>query len=253
MICKNCGGEYDGSERYCPYCKSENLQVAESLKEEKLKKLDADYRREKQRLETQLPKQTVRKGTKTTLILLGSLLGIIVLSVVAIVVGGIAIEAGERKQTAHNREQLEKYFQAGQYEEMSAYLYDKAGYAEPLRKYRETAQVYKTYTKWIMRLSDEWQEYAADSFWEPQDNLYILQDMLQYAEELFECCEEWCSDMSFCDNEEVLKDFEGKTEMLLRNTYHMTDEQIELLKQGGLTDEQREQLSETVMEQWLQK
>lgn len=253
MICRNCGGEYDSSERCCPYCKSENLQVAGQLKEEKLRKLDADYRQEKQRLETQLPKQAVRKGTKMTLLLLGSFLGIIVLSVVAIVVGGMAIEAGERKQAARNREQLEQYFQAGQYEEMRNYLYDKAEYTEQLRKYRETAQVYAMYTNWIVRMSDEWQEYASDSFWEPQDNLYMLQYMLQYAEELFECCEEWCSDMSFCDNEEVLKDFENKTEMLLRNTYHMTDEQIELLKQGGLTDEQRERLSETVMEKWLQK
>ena len=42
MICKNCGGEFDGSLLRCPYCGFQNEKVAKKQKKEILKKYDEE-------------------------------------------------------------------------------------------------------------------------------------------------------------------------------------------------------------------
>lgn len=248
MICRNCGGEYDSSSPYCPYCKSENSKVAGQRKENMLEKLDREYRKEEQRLQKELPKKFVNRGTKYTVLIISLLLAVIAVIVIMVQAGRMLFYIQGDKQDKQQKEKLEQYFGNGDYENMSRYLNRIQEYDVSLSKYRETAQIYSDLER-MLEMSSQWQEQMLSEWGKenPESGRYLLEYMLKTANQVFVNCEKWCEDSAVRDNEEVLEAFAVQAEEMLQTEYFLTDEQLERLKQEEATEEMFSQIADVIL------
>lgn len=237
-----------------PIVKAKIRKKAEQLKKTALKQLDSEYIEQKQKLEKELPKKVVKKGTRYTIVALVCLIGGILLIVIALLFGKTLFHAGEQTKLQKTEEKLEQYFVNGDYEAMSRYLNRLEEYNASFKKYEETAQIYKDYTDWVLRMSDDWQDYLLDerSGKNPEDGRYLLEYLLEYSNEIFVCCDDWRHDTMIRGNEDVLEEFSGKTEELLRDTYKLSDSQIKRLTEEELEEAEITELAEAILKQYAE-
>lgn len=137
MVCKNCGATMDENEVVCPYCGTENFEVAKKQQEEYVK----EYRHKKKVVKT-VPERFVRKTTKTMFYIAGGVLAAIIL--LLIVAGAFsrvasgALLATQKKEL----EKLEKYYSAGDYEAMCDYLESIHKWGGSYEKYDRIYRLY---------------------------------------------------------------------------------------------------------------
>lgn len=130
MICKSCGADIDDKELLCPYCGTENENVAKEEQEDYIE----SFERKKKDL-VNIPKQRVNKTTKYVLLGVTGLFGLFLVGMlVSWIVAGIMPDHSldkQKKQLA----KLETYYDNGEYIEMYEYLEKIDEYGGAYEKY----------------------------------------------------------------------------------------------------------------------
>lgn len=155
MICKNCSAEISEKELLCPYCGTENFDVAKSEQEEYL----AHFKKKRDEVKN-IPEKMMKNGPKKILKVVGTLIGVAV--VVLVVVAGFSrIMAGDSLAKQQKQiEKLEAYYQAGDYEQMCEYYEKLEVYGGSFEKYARICRLYSN-MDWRIEALKSNREFAA--------------------------------------------------------------------------------------------
>lgn len=256
MICKECGGEYNDQERYCPYCKSENAKVADELKRKALHNLDKKYYTEKKRLEKEIPTKVVKKGTKIIVLLAGIIFVTLLLGVLIFLIKSVITENTKEVKEEYYLKKLEQCFQDKNYEKMTELLDNtNDSYNLCYRKYEEVSFAYKYYNEWIVREKNEWERYLEQ--FSGEENIesasYTIYYLLKYSNQLLYETEILCNDNIYRENEEVLKGIQENAIQILQDDFYVTKEEINLLKEKEWTEEEVEAFKDRIVKRYFEK
>lgn len=142
MICQNCGAKFAKNSIRCPYCHSENVQVAERQKREIL----AGYDKEAAAMAKSVPQKAVRRWTFYLFCAMGILLAVgIVAAIAAVVVSRLSAGMAYDQEQRHQRK-LEAFCEQGEYQALSDYLREEELYGGAYEKYWQVKTVYQSYT-----------------------------------------------------------------------------------------------------------
>lgn len=137
MICKNCGATISEKELLCPYCGTENFDVAKKQQDEYVNQ----YEKKREKIK-QIPKKIVKNTTKTVVRLIPILLGGFIL-ILLITVAFTKLTKGDllAEQEAEIA-QLEEYYAAGDYEKMYEYYKSLNKQGGSYEKYTRICDLY---------------------------------------------------------------------------------------------------------------
>lgn len=158
MICKNCGGEFDGSLLRCPYCGYQNKKVAEKQKKEILKKYDEEAKA----IEAEAGQYTKKRTGQLT----GVVLAVIAILAVSVVVLAVSFFLFVRKTDAKAYETVEAHKTAldemmtsGDYEGMLSYVEKYDIKLVDYEKHKQVIELYRDYSSVVSHEADLY-EYA---------------------------------------------------------------------------------------------
>lgn len=225
MICKNCGGEYAYTDLQCPYCHTENKEMANRIKAEILQEYDREAEKITQEAEL-YPGKEVRKRTKFILCGVGVLF-VLVIIVAAVVSYNTRISADdEYEERLQHTEKLEEYLTAGDYAGMNAYIAEEelVGYD----KYSQICNMYVDYVD-MLEMAEMIEEYdwgiGEDkkiwTEWNQDYLVYIIEDVNRIVRSY----EENVQDKVFLGNEDVLEEIYEKGVGDFRN-FGFTEEDL---------------------------
>lgn len=139
MICKNCGAEIDENILLCPYCKTENEEVAYQEHREEIEGI-LNKAEEMKRRPERISKRINRGFSRLIFFAVAVFLALALLVfVVTRLVGDRSVSRME-KQLAR----LEEYYSAGEYEKMQQYLRKvDNSYSTTFKKYKSVANLYE--------------------------------------------------------------------------------------------------------------
>ena len=145
MICKNCGAKFDKESLICPYCHSENAEVAKEQKEKILKHYDEEEKRlhREAKIKSEQAPGKIAKFTARTLCLL---LVVFVLLTVLGIFGARAFSSMQHKKENRHKENLEEFLLNKDYLGMREYLDKKGLYGYTYEKYSQVKNVYWNYS-----------------------------------------------------------------------------------------------------------
>lgn len=147
MICKNCGAKINADELLCPYCGTENQEVAQKQQRDYIE----DYAKKKRGLK-KVPETVVKKTTKGFFYVAGGIFGAVILLLIVSVAFSKLTRADMLSRQEKELEKLEKYYVSGEYAAMTEYLdkIDKRGGS--YEKYRRIAELYDNMDRYIENL-----------------------------------------------------------------------------------------------------
>lgn len=138
MICKNCGAQIDENLLECPYCGTENKEVAKRQQEEYID----GYERKKEDL-NKLPEIAARRATKKVPIVIAVIVVLFLAVFLCTWLFGRDSAGDTLEKQKEQIAKLEEYYQAGQYEEMYDYLNElEHSYSATYEKYRIVGSAY---------------------------------------------------------------------------------------------------------------
>lgn len=137
MVCKSCGAVIEDELLLCPYCGTENEREAKKQQDEYIESVEQKIEEVKE-----MPKQVAKKAntmvTKLVIILIGVAAVVLVAAfVISKWIGATALDRQQKKI-----DQLEAYYQAGQYQELCDYLSEINEYGASFEKYRRVDEMY---------------------------------------------------------------------------------------------------------------
>lgn len=137
MICKNCSADISEEVLLCPYCGTENSQVAKKQQQEYID----DYKQRKQALKN-VPEKVVKKTTKGLFYVAGGVLATVILLFIVIMAFSKFTRADMLAKQEKELERLENYYSAEDYYSMSKYLDKINKRGGSYEKYLRIAELY---------------------------------------------------------------------------------------------------------------
>ena len=117
MICKNCGAKISKDELLCPYCGTENSEVAQREQQDYIKA----YKKKKRMLKN-VPEKVVKKTTKWLMYCAMGMFGIVILILIVVFAFSKLTNGDVMARQEMELAKLEEYYVAADYEKMSGYL-----------------------------------------------------------------------------------------------------------------------------------
>lgn len=240
-VCPYCGAALLKNATHCEHCLHEIESVAKKRHEDMIKGLQKDRRAMKKTL----PKKIVSFFSHKIAIVVTALL---VLALVAIVVAFISAKihnTSENKTAEKWLKQLEEYYAAGQYKELTEYVDENYIYGYKFDKYTQVADAYYYY----MKLNELWDYYN-----DMEDNAGrdsregIMYWVLYYGVRGMLSAEESYTDKGLLGNETLLKEIYADIEAVMLEKVTVTKEEItEMLALETLDEEDLNPYSEALV------
>ena len=147
MICKNCSAKISKDELLCPYCGTENSEVAQREQQDYI---EGDEK--KKRALKKVPEKVVKKTTKGFFYVAGGIFGAVILLLIVSGAFSKLTQADMLSKQEKELEKLEEYYLSGEYAAMTKYLdkIDKRGGS--YEKYRRVARLYDNMDWYIENL-----------------------------------------------------------------------------------------------------
>lgn len=137
MICKNCGAKISQDILLCPYCGTENSDVAKKEQQDYIN----DYEKKKQELKN-VPQKVLKKTTKWLWYCGCGIIGIVILAIIVVMGFSKLTEGDMLAKQEKELAKLESYYVAGDYEAMCKYLDKVVRYGGSYEKYRRVDEIY---------------------------------------------------------------------------------------------------------------
>lgn len=227
--CTSCGGEYESTEKMCPYCGTENREAAGR----EMKHILNGYDVQAKEMETTVPKKHVKKWSRTLLALGLVILLLLLAGCVAAVIRGKADSAAEAGKSSRDMAKMEEYYEKEDYGGMREYRRKHDLYGYEYDKYEELLDV-------VMH-SDSCRD-ALESYEQTDDKenygAFLLEDVWYYGQKAFEEGLDAALDTNFTGNEERIEAYLEELGKTLKE-HGLSEDTIQLLKAGG--DDNKEQ------------
>lgn len=138
MICKNCSAQVDKTQRICPYCGSENFDIAKKEQDDYIK----EFGRKKRKLR-HIPEKFVNKTSKILLYLAAGIFVCILLAIAVVAVFSKATKGDILENQEKELAKLEEYYAAGEYNNMCNYMENIRRRGGKYEKYDRIANLYR--------------------------------------------------------------------------------------------------------------
>lgn len=247
MICVNCGAEYDKRKLACPYCHSENKIVAEQKK----KQILYGYDKEADTMKKTLPKKTINKWTKRTLIFSGIFVSILFVICLIVYISGQINAQKEYDKREDNVKMLEEYFTVKDFKALSLYMEEQDLSAFSFPKYDEIKKIYDS----LIKIQERYAEIAdiiEDDSYEEDMKLslcgYQISSMISNGCNILTYCDEWVKDAKYMGNEECLVEMKENAISIFTDIGFSRQEAIDLM-----TEENKEASVEKLSDKLFQK
>ena len=222
MICKYCGAKFKNDAPECPFCKSENTDLADKIYHNQVRTVISKIKYIKEEVKKE-DISFAKKAAKVLLISLGALFTVTVLYYVVSDVYAVIKAGREKEREEAYLARLEAYYQNGDYDGLRDCYYDSKGvFTQKDQKYREVINAWD-YMSSIRRIMVSERIFSAE--------IYFI---LEYFNQLYIWTEEKINDNTVYGNEQILMDFIAEAEAYLRETLGMTEAQIEMVKNTQL-------------------
>lgn len=243
MICKFCNGEYPSDVPVCPYCGTENEEVADRRKKEILTGYDKEERDIRKQAE-EFPKKAAHKLTKYILMgIAGVLAAGIVIALISILVGKLSVNLSYKNEQVH-LEKLEELYQTGDYAAIKTYLRKHDLWSRDFEKYSQVAEAYEKYVH-MEEAAEEIEEIISEGVMTYEEKVelcsYWMENILEYAAKVLHTCDEYANDKIFLQNEEELQALYDRCTAYLKE-FGFATEDIELLQNWDGESDLEEQM-----------
>lgn len=207
MICIQCGAAYEDGLLECPYCHSENRKESLRRKREILEGYDKEAEKIKKEAGSYV-KKTAGKWTGRFLAGVGILLAVGAVLTVLYLFGSFLFHKFAYVAKTDRLQKLEEYYQAGDYEALTAYMQEKKLYGREYTKYAEIQEICRElenmerdagYIKEIGELD----ALSMEEKWETAS--YWVKDYLSSAKKALTAADTYLGDRLFWENEEGLE------------------------------------------------
>lgn len=152
MICESCGGRYEDDMLLCPYCGTENPALAAGEQQAYM----AQYEEKTRRLD-EVPDRLARRASGRA----GRTAGIVAGFFLAALLAGWGVSriAASRALGKQQKQvqQLEEYYQAGEYGRMADYLEEIGGSGATFEKYDQMGGIYERFV-WTKNFVEDYQD-----------------------------------------------------------------------------------------------
>ena len=219
VYCANCGALIPADAIICPYCQSENEELAKQAEEDKIEDLIEEHNEEIKHL----PKTLVKKNTKVYI-------GVIIFFVAAILSVVVLFNRGDRlaEETKYNSKEklvkvLEEYYQAGDYEKMADTYYASSGWGGSFGKYANTAEIYIYSDSAIRGLK----AVAEDSSYTNEQRAEQLKEEIRESIWALLRAQNFRDKGFIYDEGEAVDKLSGEVEDTLKNVWGITDQELE--------------------------
>lgn len=138
MVCKNCSAQIDKTKLICPYCGSENFDMAKKEQDDYVK----EFRRKKRKLKL-IPEKFVNKTSKILLYLAAGIFVCILLAIWGVTVFSKATKGDILEKQEKELAKLEEYYAAGEYNNMCDYLENIRSRGGKYEKYKRISDLYR--------------------------------------------------------------------------------------------------------------
>ncbi len=222
MVCKYCGAEFEDNAPQCPFCHSENTELAERIYKKQVGEVLGKIRNVKEEAKKE-ERRISRKAVKIFLVSVAVLLAVIALwHIVSEVISVVKINTEKKKEDVYLAE-LDAYYQKGDYDGLKEYYYGSSDvFTFRAEKYREVVYALG-YMYNIRRFETEEPLFPI--------NIYAI---LEDFNGLYRLTEEKTNDSTVYGNEDVLLGFLAEAEEFLKETLGMTEAGIEAVKEAKL-------------------
>lgn len=225
--CTSCGGEYENTEKMCPYCGTENKEAAGR----EMKHILGSYDAEAKEMETTVPKKHLKRWSRSLLAVVLIILIVLVVGTVAAVIKGqvdSAVEAGRGNKALT---QLEAYYEAEDYDAMREYCRKNDLYGYEYDKYWEVMDADRN-IGYCTEDIENYEKYGNRDFLDNFTEQIWIYGTLAYKKGY-----EAVNDRNFLGNEDRIEALlSGFSDTLKEHGF--TDEMIELLKTGNEEDKE---------------
>ena len=248
--CTSCGGEYEDTEQKCPYCGTENKAVARREMSNILNSFDTAAAE----MEKTVPRKHLKMWSKKLRLIVVAACGMVVALAMFAVFKGKWDSASDREKGNKYIVQLEKYYEAEDYENMKEYLREKDLYGHEYEKYREVCDV-EEYVRWCMEQVEDFQ-IDRDTLTGLQPEQYEqcmmndVENIFYYGCRAYRTGNEAFNDTNFLNNETRIKELLQKLDDYLTDT-GFPGEAVDALQMGD--EEQKELFQELMKESWQNK
>jgi hypothetical protein len=222
MICKNCGAELEDNVLECPFCLSENTELADKMYEKQFEEVISKIENVKEEAKKE-EKKISKKAVKIFFLSMVVLLAIIVLRYVISEVSSIIEENREKKKEAAYLAEIDVYYQKGDYEGLYEYDDNNSVFSYEGYKYSEVASAWGCMAN--LREFKEKKESGEPLY--PILIYVILKDFNKFSKII----EEKTTDNTVFGNEQILLDFMAEYTDCLNETLGLTEAQIETIKE----------------------
>ena len=217
-VCPYCGATLEKTATHCSHCLHEIESVAKKRHEDTIKGLQKDRRAMKKTL----PDKIVGFFSRKIAIIVTALL-----TLVAVLISSISARLHNTSENSTEEKwlkQLEEYYAAGQYKELTEYVDENYIYGYKFEKYTQVADAYYYY----MKLIEMWNYYN-----DMEDNVGrdsrkgIMYWVLYYGVRGMRSAEESYADKGLLGNETLLKEIYADIETFMLDEVTVTEEEME--------------------------
>lgn len=247
MQCINCGGEYEASQKQCPFCGTENKTVATL----EMKNILSSYDTAAAEMEKTVPQKHLKKWSKKMRLFTIAVCSIIVLLAVFAVLKGKLDSAATASADAKQVAKLEAFLEQKDFEGMREYLRKKELYGYTYDKYWEISDVNENLLR-CREMVEDFMKYR-DSLANLCDEEYTqylntcIDNIWFYGNRAYRKGNEAVNDTNFLDNETQIKTLLAEMDTYLKDA-GFSEEAVEALNSGE--EEQKEQCEELLRRSW---
>lgn len=240
-VCPYCGAAIGKNATHCAHCLHEIESVASKRHEDTIKALQKDRRAMKKTL----PDKIVRFFSHKIALVVTAL---IVLTLVAVLISSISAKlhnSSENNTEEKWLKQLEEYYAAGQYKELTEYVDENYIYGYKFVKYTQVADAYYYYMN-LMEVWDYYKDMGDNAGRDSREG--IMYWVLYYGVRGMLSVKESYTDKGLLGNETLLKEIYADIETFMTETVKVTGDEINgMLALEALNEEDLKPFSEALV------